>query len=164
MSCVIHLFCIILFANYASTSKAYVESEDAVEGDLRLTGGSKHGSGRVEVYHEDEWGTICTDFWDMDDTAVVCRQLGYSSAIGFSFTKSSKQNMPIWLDNVHCDGVEDKLVDCAHNGWGSHNCKADHSEDVSVECQVGGKGKNFVHHSHNWRIHGDECVFIAIPH
>ena len=40
----------------------------------------------------------------------------------------------ILLDNVRCDGNENRLTQCGNNGWGIHNC--DHSEDVSVECQV----------------------------
>jgi len=36
------------------------------------------------------------------------------------------------MDNVQCDGDENGLEDCSHNGWNYENC--DHHEDVSISC------------------------------
>ena len=89
--------------------------------------------GRVEVYYDGVWGTVCDDSWDINDAHVVCRQLGFSSA--FSAPQRAKYGQgsePTWLDNVQCQGGEASLLDCTHAGWGIENCS--HSEDASVVC------------------------------
>ena len=45
-------------------------------GSLRLSGGDSLQEGRVEIYVNDSWGTVCDDGWGMEETTVACRQLG----------------------------------------------------------------------------------------
>ena len=48
-------------------------------GAIRLAGsGSSSTNGRVELCYNNQWGTVCDDFWGSSDAQVVCRQLGYS--------------------------------------------------------------------------------------
>ena len=47
------------------------------EVQLRLAGGSHPLEGRVEIFYDDRWGTICDDLFDELDAMVICRSLGY---------------------------------------------------------------------------------------
>ena len=53
-------------------------SELCVNGSIRLASTTYNNQGIVEVCVNNTWGTICPDYWDTDDAAVACRQLGYN--------------------------------------------------------------------------------------
>ena len=101
------------------------------EGDVRLVGGSGPHEGRVEVFHIGAWGTVCDDGWDLQDAMVVCRQLGYGTAVG-ALAAYEGGIGPIWYDDVRCNSNEANLAQCAHDGLGVHNCA--HEKDAGVIC------------------------------
>ena len=47
------------------------------DGDIRLVGGDNQFEGRVEICLLGVWGTICDDFWGLQDARVACKSLGY---------------------------------------------------------------------------------------
>lgn len=48
-------------------------------GELRIIGGVNRSAGRLEVFANNAWGTVCDDYWSRNDAQVACRQLGFSS-------------------------------------------------------------------------------------
>ena len=109
--------------------------------DVRLQyfvrGSKSETEGRVEVYHEGEWGTVCDDGISGDNgnnvANVVCKQLGYSSGEIIETSEGQRGTGPIWMDEVVCSGEEASLFDCeALWSYDSNNCN--HGEDFSVTC------------------------------
>ena len=87
----------------------------------------------MEIFHNGVWGTVCDDWWDLNDAGVVCRALGYPNASRAPRSAYFGQGSgKIWLDDVNCQGHESSLESCSHRGWDNHDCG--HSEDASVIC------------------------------
>uniref|UniRef100_A0A8C8SSF1 Soluble scavenger receptor cysteine-rich domain-containing protein SSC5D n=1 Tax=Pelusios castaneus TaxID=367368 RepID=A0A8C8SSF1_9SAUR len=106
---------------------------------LRLVDGPTKCSGRLEVQHDGQWGTVCDDDWTANNYEVVCQELGCGPAEPLSPQLQDRPRFgpgvgQIWLDNIRCRGNESTLQDCAHPVWGYHDCT--HYEDVSVVCQA----------------------------
>ena len=102
---------------------------------MRLVNGANGTEGRVEIYLNGSWDTVCDDHWDINDANVVCNQLGFFGAraavpdAGFCHGSG-----PIQLDDIQCVGNESSLTDCPARPINQHNCG--HSEDAGVRCNL----------------------------
>ena len=107
---------------------------------IRLAGGPNENSGRVEIYREGEWGTICDDEWGYSEARVACEQLGFTGIVRTGdmgeFADTSLVGVPI-LYSVDCVGIEGSLDYCESSDWGTSGCS--HAEDAGVVCRTGKK-------------------------
>ncbi|XP_030208391.1 deleted in malignant brain tumors 1 protein-like isoform X9 [Gadus morhua] len=128
------LIVLLLIHTVARTCSAQVNNQ-ATMGEVRLVnGGSSSCSGRVEIFIQGQWGTVCDDGWGLPDAQVVCRQLGCGNALFASQEAHFGPGQgPIFLDDINCSGNESNLTQCGHRGLGSHNCR--HHEDAGVVCE-----------------------------
>ena len=98
--------------------------------------GRNASEGRLEVSLDKiNWGMVCDDCWNMSNSDVVCRQLGYDHA--YETTDASvfgegSCSMSIHLDDVRCSSNEASLSQCLSRDWNISNCG--HHEDVGVRC------------------------------
>ncbi|XP_061173569.1 deleted in malignant brain tumors 1 protein-like [Saccostrea echinata] len=105
--------------------------------DIRLVNGSSAYEGRVEVKFNDVWGTVCDDYWDNNDAAVICGMLGFSrkNAVAKRSAFFGKGKGIIWMDDVECGEDDRNIAHCKKPKLGTENCI--HSEDAGVICVPG---------------------------
>ena len=99
---------------------------------VRLQGSPYASTGRLEIWRNNTWGSICNERFTIEAANVVCRQLGFDQALDYTpggyFGQSTG---PIHMSNVMCNGNEAAITDCTFST--THSC--DHSQDVGIYCQ-----------------------------
>ena len=109
-------------------------------------------TGRLEVYHDGQWGTVCDDYFNNNTAMVVCRQLGLDPDGAMAvFRAGYGQGVgPIWLDDLMCDGSEENISSCSSNFWGTNDCTP--YEDAGVICLCKWYNENTLISTQLWYI------------
>ncbi|KAH9508827.1 hypothetical protein Btru_050157 [Bulinus truncatus] len=104
---------------------------------VRMGGQGDATTGRIEIFANGQWGTICDDHWDDNAAKVVCHMMGFSRDYAKATGQSSQGNSfgLISLDEVNCTGTEGHIVDCGvgPQNWAVHDCS--HKDDAGVNCE-----------------------------
>ena len=80
--------------------------------DVRLVGGTRECSGKLEVKHQREWRAVHPHSeWNQEHSSVVCRQLGCGSAVSAE-RRAGAEELPAWMLLSACDGSEASLRAC----------------------------------------------------
>ena len=96
---------------------------------------SSKNTGIVYVTHFGQSGRICSDNWDDNDAAVLCRNNSYSKGIAYHHTDSEFAPLlgrgPFWMLNVSCTGNEKSLEQCKfEDRFTTGNCSSRNSAAV----------------------------------
>lgn len=103
---------------------------EAEDGDVRLVGGNET-AGRVEIYVDGVWGTVCDDEWDLTDAHVVCRQLDFPGAVAAPRYSAFGPGVdPTLLYDLGCRGNEANLLECRYASF--KDCT--HHKHAGVVC------------------------------
>ena len=80
-------------------------------------------NGVLNIIYGDSERSVCDDGFSSKDAEVACRELyGDSNFLNFIVDQRCEHS-DFWLDDIDCSGSEEKIADCSHLEWGSHNCK-----------------------------------------
>jgi hypothetical protein len=109
--------------------------DNPYSGQIRLTGGVYANDGLLEIYCNGRWGTVCDDFFGINEATAACRQLGYYSVNQYDYDSSIRGDpgQPIWFNNVSCSSLETCLSSC-QNCPTNENRDCAHSEDITLQC------------------------------
>ncbi|XP_021368435.1 deleted in malignant brain tumors 1 protein-like [Mizuhopecten yessoensis] len=75
--------------------------------------------GRVEIFYDGVWGTVCSWSWQSADAKVLCRQLGYQDGIVSYNVEKSLPQINRWVTGFFCQGNEKTMMTCLNTGFNS---------------------------------------------
>ena len=75
--------------------------DDPYDTQLWIVSGTFSSTGILKIYINKQWGNICYSHFDQGAADSACRQLGYTNAASFNFTKNMSSSRA-WLSEVQC--------------------------------------------------------------
>ena len=70
---------------------------------VRLVGGNSSRDGRLEIFHNGTWGTVCDDSFDDTDARVACNNLGFGfDALHISLLSLLRLQFLFDFDEILC--------------------------------------------------------------
>uniref|UniRef100_A0A1B0DIV0 SRCR domain-containing protein n=1 Tax=Phlebotomus papatasi TaxID=29031 RepID=A0A1B0DIV0_PHLPP len=111
---------------------------------VRLLGGVDEHEGRLQVYVDGRWGTVCDYGWNIINSALVCHQLGlalnpYDWRLQRSEVPGAGTTEDIVLSHVRCTEHDIDITQCrserADRGEFENSCT--HEYDVGIRCYEG---------------------------
>ncbi|XP_041475665.1 deleted in malignant brain tumors 1 protein-like [Lytechinus variegatus] len=103
--------------------------------DLHLIGESNKAEGRVEIFYDGSWETLCENWWDENDAKVVCAMMGFHVVVDVTrSTRFSRGSGDIF--RVDCWGTVENLDECPFVGI---TTSCEHHMDAGAICYLRGR-------------------------
>uniref|UniRef100_A0A8C6FT78 SRCR domain-containing protein n=1 Tax=Moschus moschiferus TaxID=68415 RepID=A0A8C6FT78_MOSMO len=123
------------FKNYNDTFSHDQDIGAICSGSVRLIGGDRPCSGRVEVHSGKAWIPVSDGNFTLPTAQVICAELGCGKAVSvlkhMSFRESDVQ---VWAEEFRCEGEETGLWVCPRVPCPGGTCH--HSGAAQVACSV----------------------------
>uniref|UniRef100_A0A8B9MP76 SRCR domain-containing protein n=1 Tax=Accipiter nisus TaxID=211598 RepID=A0A8B9MP76_9AVES len=91
-------------------------------------------SGRLQVFYNGTWGSICSNSMTLDTVSLACKELGCGDG-GTLETQLHYGSVsgPMWLDYVQCGGKTSSFWQCPSAPWNPRSCE-DLREETHITC------------------------------
>ena len=128
--------------NYLSAVLSYLVQAicrnrvEAASVSIRLVDGTSH-TGRLEVYINEEWVTVCSTNWTHWNTETACKQLGFPAGHSMYTMNHTFYHRRVGVANIQCRGRETNLISCPHDPFFHIDPSCDHQQDVFLRCLCG---------------------------
>uniref|UniRef100_A0A1X7U1M5 SRCR domain-containing protein n=1 Tax=Amphimedon queenslandica TaxID=400682 RepID=A0A1X7U1M5_AMPQE len=126
----------MIYLHYYNCTDATRIWNSAFPGMIRLQGGAYSNEGRVEVYCNGQWGTICSTGFGTTDANTICKQLGYDNYYNYNqlSISSGSSSQPIWSTNMYSTS-SDRCYGTRNTCPSSSVTTCSHSNDVTISCR-----------------------------
>ncbi|NXT44425.1 WC11 protein, partial [Pelecanoides urinatrix] len=94
-------------------------------------------SGRLQVFYNRTWGSICSNSMTLDTVSLACKELGCRDG-GSLETRLpyGRVSGPVWLDNVQCGEKTSSFWQCPSTPWDPQSCE-DLRDEIHITCKEG---------------------------
>ncbi|KGL79941.1 Antigen WC1.1, partial [Tinamus guttatus] len=91
-------------------------------------------SGRLQVFYNGSWGSVCSNSMTSSTVSLVCKQLGCGDG-GFLETDLPYRKVSghTWLDHVECGKRNSSFWQCPSDPWNPQSCD-DQREETHITC------------------------------
>jgi CD163 antigen len=104
--------------------------------EYRIDGDTLSGLLLVRPDNASAWGTVCDDDFAIADALVACRSVITTAQVVSATWRTTGATLPvdvpIWMDDVMCNGTEAALSDCSFTRTSMQDCV--HQDDVAITC------------------------------